>query len=159
MLCGRCPISGELAEPWVADAECPELEAHFAHMVCACSMWTTPHWNWVEMPRETSISMMEMTTNHIPITQLHVSHFLSWSPQSYPNPTRPISPLMSGLSIDTCRDCRDCRGLSGAVGALSGSAVGLSNRGSSASDGRASHPSHPRARVTRLPPHSRIGRR
>ena len=28
-----------------------------------------------------------------------------------------------------------------------------------ASDGRASHPSHPRARVTRLPPHSRIGRR
>ena len=38
MLCGRCPISGELAEPWVADAECPELEAHFAHMVCACSM-------------------------------------------------------------------------------------------------------------------------
>ena len=28
-----------------------------------------------------------------------------------------------------------------------------------ASDGRASHPSHPRARVTRLPPHSRIERR
>ena len=29
MLCGRCPISGELAEPRVADAECPELEAPF----------------------------------------------------------------------------------------------------------------------------------
>ena len=101
MLCGRCPISGELAEPWVADAECPELEAHFAHMVCACSMCvrlcvqTTPHWNWVEMPRETSISMMEMTSNHIPITQLHVSHFFVLEP--------PILPQSYATRITTCR--------------------------------------------------------